>query len=207
VKTNIKKYTRDNKIITLVGMCHIGTEAYYKETQREITETCSDVVLCEGLSGMEFNLTSMYRAIAKAIGLVMQKDFLFPRDNFITSDVDYSLLKSVNGSELKAMKKLEETESEMFELIKIISESKFLKALVLMVLKFGDIIKAISDKSDDFAVLQFRNNNVIQEAFQQLIENDSVSIVYGQGHMNGIESFLREAGFKCTNKIKLNPFK
>ena len=49
MNTKIYKFTRGNKSITCIGMCHIGTQNYYDKAQNVLDTFPDDCILFEGV--------------------------------------------------------------------------------------------------------------------------------------------------------------
>lgn len=94
--------------IELVGVSHIGTQAYYEELQKDLNE--ADVVLFEGVDGdrPEFRAareqapehSTLQANLARALGLVFQLHHIdYSPDHFINSDLSSRQLMALFDGE------------------------------------------------------------------------------------------------------------
>lgn len=209
MKTSIIKLKRQNKTINLIGICHIGTEEYYLEIKKHL-QTINNILYesidSEGSSD-NLDLDFAFEFLGKFLGdnIHSQKEFI-DCNTGERCDISIKLIDTVGGkkSELyqiekkiayikdKLWTKLDKMSKLSFFLIKFV-----VKALIPFVL--------LRNKSS-YEVVEFRNNYVIHKIFEKLIEDNEVSILYGERHIQGIYKVLKRLSFKTESKIILRAF-
>lgn len=200
MKTTIKTFERGNKTITLVGVCHVGTKSYYDKIQKELDRKDHDVVLYEGVKGFEeIKLNNLYQFLADIADLVPQKQAIHYRCNWIRSDLDKGILLSADPSFLSGMPK------DIDQDLENLKNNWLLKLIVSFLLKLSNIIRFLHIK-DKAVMLDLRNYKIIMDTFSALIEYDKVCLFYGQGHVYGIENYIKRVGFVRSKEYRLKCF-
>lgn len=203
IVTATKRYVKDQKEVSLVGVIHIGKDEYYTQAKEYLDSL--DLVLWEGIvekpqtrKGREFDAFAKRRRkhmknMAKEYGVSYQYDSINRElfdDNWEHCDMDPDTLANY----------LEDHPKE-YSGIKL---SAFLADLDI-VPKKEDFLKAHPETLKDaesFEVIVKKRNNIVKSRMNELIESGPkrIGIFYGTAHMHDFEKYLLDKGFELTDE-------
>ena len=190
MKTSVKQYKRGSKRIILVGVSHIGCVEYYNELQNILDNYSNEYVLFEGVGGFdELKGNKSYDILASKIGLVAQKNSIKYRDEWIRSDLNKDILLSADSNFVK---------KNLKTYLKTGNITRFQMNLGKLISPFLNIFSPV--------VIDLRNYNLILDLFKHLIKKDTVCIFYGEGHIYGIDKYIKRVGFKKLYEHKVKAF-
>jgi hypothetical protein len=201
-----KEFHKDEKVVRLVGMIHIGESAYYRDLYRTILST-NTVVLKEGVTDSKNLLGSSmpYSKIASYLGLQKQPYMTLEGDSLGHEDTISSAQDSVDGDQqaliVDADMDIQHFSPETIEFLNKLSEhfgntGSFIEGLLayyrwdrayMTEEKHAIVINDIVNK---------RNKILLQHLMSSLSVSDSIIIPWGAMHMPGIQTELLNMGFK-----------
>jgi hypothetical protein len=221
--TPIVQYRKKGLAITCIGAIHLGNKEYYERLQKELDKFSFGFF--EGikpltdeknippekrqyLDGMQ-KLGEVYRRFADYTGIVTQHGLKYPDtwknpdmtlDEFITAASNKTLKKICGlGEGLDKLEKLHESNPE--ELAAVINgvvrcfySFPILSAFVSF-LTYGPL--------DQKVILKQRNQMLFDAIDLKLNYSgvDELGIIYGAGHLKGIDNYLRHKGFKREGEL------
>ena len=204
IVTAIKKYSKDGKEVSLVGVMHIGEREYYEELTNHIQG--ADSVLWEKIDAsnpqtyegqkltqsME-GLHKYYGNMARAYGVDLEYeiiDFENPPENWEHCDMDIDTL----GRELAKYPKE----------LNIIKMCELLGDLGIVTPKeiFKVAVTRKDQKDDEGSVIISKRNDIVKKRIDELLQEDKekIAILYGAGHMDDLENYLTEKGFELEEE-------
>lgn len=195
--TRIIELKRDNVLLSIIGTAHIGTSEYYNLIQNYIDNRDS-VVLYEGVSKGVFNtkeldLNLIYETFASMADLKLQKSCMLYKDSWINSDIPFDMVNVIDPS---TMDKLFDIDVAKFLSI---ASNKNVKKLTKVLLNIYPSWMNINT-----SVCTIRNYTPVLDAVRLISAgNTDISILYGEGHVNGIVKALKSMGFVVTKTIRV----
>lgn len=199
--TRVVTMERGPKKIKLVGCVHIAPQEYFDKIQHELNE---GLVLFESTSSKNAekseleNLKNIYKTFGEITGMQFQKDALdYSNPEWINSDLSIEILemsnekfKIMNGE--KMSRAIEHLESLDYE-----TREKFAK-IFKKFLNIMPIMKYIVPMKLGPSIIGLRNDKVIIDTFEQMVDHDFITIAYGEGHLNDFIKKFKKFKFKVT---------
>lgn len=207
MKTTILKMCNGKKTITLVGTTHIGSEKYYNALKGHIT---GEKVLYEMVKRSEgYDISALgkgYEQIANALGLASQRTQfgdMYKQDNYINVDIEMGdiIEFSTNDSMIKRMT---EKNEDIFNDDKFLELLNFpiVKKLIMLMIHLAPLFSRFQLSKDRHIVVDFRNSIAIHGIMEACRTSSDVTLIYGEGHIHGLQKFLKKCGYTVVQKIK-----
>ncbi|MFT5131584.1 MAG: hypothetical protein ACI9SC_000043 [Gammaproteobacteria bacterium] len=198
-----KEYQKDNKVVRLVGMVHIGESEYYRELYKSILKT-DTIVLKEGVTDKHnlFRSVLPYSQIARYLGL-QQQPFLEiepERGDFGLSSTPGSASQVKRARIIDADIDIQSFSPETLEFLNHISLSfaetdSFIKGVKNY---FGWDSENMTEERYEIIIkdiIEKRNTVLLRHLHSALLESDSIIIPWGAMHMPEIQADLLDKGF------------
>jgi len=197
---------RGNKKIKLVGCVHIAPQSYFDKLQHELEE---GLVLFESTSSKNgeneqlSNLKTVYGIFSEITGLMFQKDALdYSNPEWVNSDLSIEILESSN-EKFKVMST--EKVSDAVEMLENLGEEgkERIASVFKWFLKLIPIMRGIVPSRLGPTIIGLRNDKVIIDTFEQMIDHDFITIAYGEGHIKDFIKKFKKFKFKVTEVRKI----
>jgi len=216
--TKVVTYTRGNKSITFIGMCHIGSENYYNDVNNLLDgyEEDNHTVIYEMVKSRyeddinyEVNTDTSYHyktiyTICDVADLKAQNNYIKIKPDWVWGDMYNEDLEVMKGGSI-----IETPDSniEMNDELSTLKENKsFLKPFIKIAMNYAVTVGHYFT-TDDPIILDMRNSKLIMKTFETLENTNNVVIIYGEAHRSGVEDFLYDIGFDKESSSKLDIFK
>lgn len=204
-----KEYKKDSKIIRLIGMIHVGEEAYYEDLSTSFSSGRS-VLLAEGVTNTGGIISENYslKKIADLMGLTPQdkmqlKGVLINLDSFEDSsieDEEKNVLKIVRA-DIDAKDFSPETVDYLNEIAKHIRNSSSILSAFLSFYQWStENLSPQELKTINYDLIKRRNDELLNHLDKALYLFDEIIIPWGAMHMPEIEKEIKKKGFVFVRK-------
>lgn len=200
--------TDTNQKVSFLGCIHIGDNGFYRTLEHIIAQSPNTLVLCEGtretFTDQEKIDKHPYTLIAKLIGVVTQFTMHYqPTWEFNDHEEKLSQLSRIFKI-LQKKNKDGKTFEEVIKELKPESKKKIGRLLATLILNmtFLKIITSFKkkkwrDKVIEHVIINMRNEYAIKHVDTKK-DHPHLILLWGAGHLPGMEKLLRERGFKRT---------
>lgn len=205
-----RTYQRDDKIVRLTSMIHVGDQDYYDNFAASV-DSGRTIILAEGVSDQDGVLTAQfnYESFANALGLSSQSKMALMGELIAAEDLD--LPPAENDLSTPHILRAD-VDVRDFDPLTV----EFLNVLGQEVLGEGDFTAGMVSYNEwvnqnmtqgryetlMFDVITRRNNTVINYLGKALNKYDVIVIPWGALHMSGIEEGVTAQGFRLKETEK-----
>jgi len=199
-----KTYRKDNKIIHLIGMIHVGEKEYYEDLSESLSSERS-IILAEGVTDSEHKISEdlSIGKIADLMGLASQEKMRLNGDLISIDDLRDSSITDekrdrpkIVRADIDAKDFSPKTVEFLNELGKHIYNSSSLPEGFLSFYQWDSKNLSVQDhETINNDILKRRNEEVLRCLEKALQYYDEVLIPWGAMHMPGIEEEIIKKGF------------
>ncbi|MCC7522283.1 hypothetical protein IT407_00560 [Candidatus Uhrbacteria bacterium] len=225
LQTPIDYYQResDGRKIVVVGTMHVGLASYYETLTKIINELEADHIILyelvkapskEEMKSVSHDEQRSNKKVRKAmasfrrficrLGLEDQKESLEYKASWINTDISWKELSDLTEKSSDLILALAKFEAS----IKTRAERKIGLALIALIIgqmplfdTLSPLLRLVSKKAaKQHAVIVEHRNDVAMEAMLRHAETSHVATIWGAGHLPGLGTRLRKAGFRNISR-------
>jgi len=200
--------TKDGKSVRLVSMMHIGEKTFYEHIRDSLPTDGAAIVLLEGVTDNNGLLKGRfsYAKIAKMLGLTPQESSRFQQEG--KSSAKNS--DPASGKKSNVEYRYADVDISIFQPLTL----AFINSVgtILSDPTANTILGTMRDPDSPFRqpgadevvmhdILEKRNEHLVAEIDRALETANTVIVPWGALHLSGIESSLKERGFKETGRV------
>lgn len=206
----------DGKSVRLVGMVHVAKDQFYSDLAATLPEKESAIVLLEGITDNDSLLREKltYSNLADSFGLTSQSD-----SDFMKKASKKSLEKRPNSGDReidgagpagiqywRADVDTSDFQASTLECIEAVGNLFSSKTLGEVVQKLADPNSPLNQQSGNEMfwsdVVDLRNEHLIDEMKEALLQTNIVVVPWGALHMPVFEKQLKDWGFQETHRVR-----
>jgi hypothetical protein len=202
MKTRVIKLIRGEQVVSLVGCTHIGTQEYYTQLQG-IIEEC-ETVLYEGTGTtpeieMEFNISEFQELLAEKLELITQKKGIVYKDSWVRADLDIETIITAFNGDIPLLKDVAKMKVLLEKLTP--DAAKYMRWFVSKMLTYSWLLKKPCP-----IIIGLRNYKAILDTVHHLKASNTISLFYGEGHLDHMVKEFKKLGFTVAQTRKIVAF-
>ncbi|MGM0608557.1 MAG: hypothetical protein ACQESP_09065 [Candidatus Muiribacteriota bacterium] len=188
-----KDYEKDNTKISLIGMVHIGQAEFYQDLLQNLPDDKEILLLQEGVTDEEelLEIKPNYEGFSKALGVDTQaENFRLDPDKYDIINLD------------KDVSEFSETSIYLInQILDVLENSSTIREFYQNSRRFESMAQdpeTLSSFYDD--ILHGRNELILDEMEEYIEDYDYIIIPWGAYHLDEIESYLYNNGFRTVSR-------